>query len=98
MSTYKKSSFFSLGPVSSALMCSTTVAAGDMPGPLARGAFSSEGDMDKEKEAAQCNVLQPTPLPRVVEDFFWIGNSLMAFSKWRLGYMGKPSSVRPTTY
>lgn len=94
MSTYKKSSFFSIGPVSSALMCTTAVAAtGDMPGPLAKGAFSSEQDGDKQKVAAQCNIQQQSPLPSVVEEFFWIGTNIVAFSKWRLGYMGKPTRV-----
>lgn len=86
MNASKKNSFFPIGPVSSALMCSTTVAAtGDMPGPPAKGAFSSEGDKEKQK----CKSQQLAPVPGVVEDFFWIGNSIVAFSKWRLGYMGE---------
>lgn len=90
MNTSKKNSFFPIGPVSSALMRSTTAAAtGDKPAPPAKGAFSSEGDKEKQKEVAQCKSQQPGPLSGVVEEFFWIGSSIMAFTKWRLGYMGK---------
>ncbi|XP_047196298.1 1-phosphatidylinositol 4,5-bisphosphate phosphodiesterase eta-2a isoform X11 [Hippoglossus stenolepis] len=82
MSTSKKNSLFSIGPVSSALMCSTgTAATGDKPGPQAKGAFCSEEDQDKLKSLQQASV------SNVVEEFFWIGSSMVAFSKWRLGYM-----------
>nr|XP_043893360.1 1-phosphatidylinositol 4,5-bisphosphate phosphodiesterase eta-2a isoform X3 [Solea senegalensis] len=82
MSTYKKNSFFPIGPVSSSLMCtSATATTGDKPGPTAKGAFYSEGDEHKEKSQQQPS------LAHVVEEFFWIGNSIVAFSKWRLGYM-----------
>lgn len=94
MSTSKKNSFFPIGPMSSALMRSTASAAtGDMPGPPAKGAFSSEGEKDKQKEVAQCKSQQQASLARVVEEFFWIGSSIVAFSKWRLGYMGKLSPI-----
>lgn len=90
MNISKKSSFFPIGPVSSALMRSTTVAAtGDKPGPPAKGAFASEGDKEKQREVAQRRSLQQVSMPGVVEEFFWIGSSIVAFSKWRLGYMGK---------
>lgn len=90
MSTSKRNSFFPIGPVSSALMRPTaTAATGDKPGPPAKGAFSSEEDMDKQKEAAQCRSQQQASLPGVLDEFFWIGSSIVAFSKWRLGYMGK---------
>lgn len=90
MNTSKKNSFFPIGPVSSVLMRSTVAAAtGDKPGPPAKGAFSSEGDKDKQKDMAQCKSQQQASLSGVVEEFFWIGSSIVAFSKWRLGYMGK---------
>eukprot|EP00064_Thunnus_orientalis_P009355 superscaffoldBa00001182_g9379 len=67
-------------------MRSTAVAAtGDMPGPPAKGAFSSEGEKDKQE--AECKSQQQASLSCVVEEFFWIGSSIVAFSKWRLGYM-----------
>lgn len=91
MNTSKKNSFFPIGSVSSALMCST--ATGDKPGPPARGAFSSEEDKDKQKEVAQSKSQQQASPSHVLEEFFWIGNSIMAFSKWRLGYMGKLSDT-----
>ncbi|GLD45575.1 1-phosphatidylinositol 4,5-bisphosphate phosphodiesterase eta-2a isoform X1, partial [Lates japonicus] len=82
MSTSKKNGFFPVGPVSSAMMCSTAMPpTGDKPGPPAKEAFSSEEEMDKEKSQQQAS------LSHVVEDFFWIGSSIVAFSKWRLGYM-----------
>ncbi|XP_031166955.2 1-phosphatidylinositol 4,5-bisphosphate phosphodiesterase eta-2a isoform X1 [Sander lucioperca] len=88
MNTSKRSGFFPIGPVSSALMCSTaTAATGDKPGPPAKGAFSSEGDMDKQKEVAQCKSQQQASVSHVVDEFFWIGSSIVAFSKWRLGYV-----------
>lgn len=90
MNTSKKSSFFPVGSVSSALMRSTAMAAtGDKPAPPAKGAFSPEGDKEKQKAVAQCKSQQLAPVSGVVEEFFWIGNSIVAFSKWRLGYMGK---------
>lgn len=88
MSTSKKNGFFPVGPVSSAMMCSTAMPpTGDKPGPPAKEAFSSEEEMDKEKSQQQAS------LSHVVEDFFWIGSSIIAFSKWRLGYMGKISQL-----
>lgn len=99
MTTIKKNSFFPIGPVSSALMRSSTVAAtADMPAPPAKGAFSSEGDKDKPMEITQCQSQQPTPLSGVVEEFFWIGNSIVAFSKWRLGYIGKLFKMHPVEF
>lgn len=89
MNTSKKNSFFPVGPVSSALMRSSTVATGDKPAPPAKGAFSSEGEKEKQKEMAQIKSQQPAPVSGMVEEFFWIGSSIVAFSKWRLGYMGK---------
>ncbi|XP_061910159.1 1-phosphatidylinositol 4,5-bisphosphate phosphodiesterase eta-2a [Entelurus aequoreus] len=92
MSVHKKSNFLSIGPVSSALMCSAVVATADMPGLPTKGAFYAEGFKDKgqEKEekkmATRKSQTQSCP-SRVVEDFFWIGSSIMAFSKWSLGYM-----------
>ncbi|KAM7405470.1 hypothetical protein PAMP_012729 [Pampus punctatissimus] len=65
---------------------SAAVATGDVPGPPAKGAFSSEGENDKQKEA-QCQSQPQASLLCVVEEFFWIGSSIKAFSKWRLGYM-----------
>ncbi|XP_056155715.1 LOW QUALITY PROTEIN: 1-phosphatidylinositol 4,5-bisphosphate phosphodiesterase eta-2a [Lampris incognitus] len=88
MSTSVISSFFPIGPVSSALMRSTSAAAtGDKPSPPAKGAFSSDSDMDKEKELAQSKSRQQASLSRLVDEFFWIGSSIVAFSKWRLGFM-----------
>lgn len=90
MNTSKKNSYFPFSPVSSALMRSTTTAAtGDKPGPPAKGAFSSEEDKVKKKEVAQSKGEQQVSASGVVEEFFWIGSSIVAFSKWRLGYMGK---------
>ncbi|KAK9515830.1 hypothetical protein VZT92_026436 [Zoarces viviparus] len=85
MDTTKRNSFFPIGSVSSALMCST--ATGDKPGPPPRGAFSPEGDGDKAKEVAECRSQQQCPPSHVVEELFWIGSSIVAFSKWRLGYV-----------
>ncbi|KAL3063607.1 hypothetical protein OYC64_000024 [Pagothenia borchgrevinki] len=88
MTSYKKSSFFALGPVSSALMCSTaTATTGDKPGPPAKGAFSSEGDKDKQNEVSQSRSQQGASVCPPVEEFFWICGSIVAFSKWRIGYM-----------
>lgn len=88
--------FFPIGPVSTALIRSTTTAAtGDKPAPPAKGAFSQGGDKEKQKEMAQMKIQQPCPVSGVVEEFFWIGSSIVAFSKWRLGYMGK--LIRYTT-
>lgn len=82
--------FFPIGPVSTALIRSTTTAAtGDKPAPPAKGAFSRGGDKEKQKEMAQMKIQQPCPVSGVVDEFFWIGSSIVAFSKWRLGYMGK---------
>ncbi|KAK1899012.1 Teichoic acids export ATP-binding protein TagH [Dissostichus eleginoides] len=90
MTSYKKSSFFALGPVSSALMCSTaTATTGDKPGPTAKGAFSSEGDKDKQNEVSQSRSQQGASVCPSVEEFFWKCGSIVAFSKWRIGYMGK---------
>lgn len=91
MSASKMSSYFPIGPVSTALIRSTTPAAtGDKPAPPAKGAFSRGGDEEKQKELAQWKSRQPPcPVPGVVDEFFWIGSSIVAFSKWRLGYMGK---------
>ncbi|XP_061543457.1 1-phosphatidylinositol 4,5-bisphosphate phosphodiesterase eta-2a [Phycodurus eques] len=76
MSIHKKSNFLSIGPVSSARMYSAAVSTVDMPGPPAKGAFSFN---DKEvAESKSCYVL---------DEFFWIGSSIVAFSKWRLGYI-----------
>lgn len=82
--------FFPIGPVSTALIRSTTTAAtGDKPAPPAKGAFSQGGEKEKQKEMAQMKIQQPCPVSGVVDEFFWIGSSIVAFSKWRLGYMGK---------
>lgn len=80
--------FFAVSPVSSALMCSTAVT-GDKPGAPAKGAFFPEENKDKRKESQQ-----QAFLTHVVEEFFWIGSSIVAFSKWRLGYMGKLSQIQ----
>lgn len=93
MNVTKKNNFFPIGPVSSALLRTTAMAAtGDKPGPLAKGAFFSfEGEKDSQKEAAQRKSQLQVKVSQscVVEEFFWIGNSIVAFSKWRLGYIGK---------
>lgn len=91
MSASKMSSYFPIGPMSTALIRSTTPAAtGDKPAPPAKGAFSRGGDKEKQKELAELkSQQQPWPVSGVVEEFFWIGSSIVAFSKWRLGYMGK---------
>lgn len=90
MNPSKNKSFFPISQMSSALMCSTTTAAtGDKPSPPAKGAFSAEGDKEKQKEVAECKSQQQAFMSSVVEEFFWIGSSIVAFSKWRLGYMGK---------
>ncbi|XP_077368059.1 1-phosphatidylinositol 4,5-bisphosphate phosphodiesterase eta-2a [Festucalex cinctus] len=76
MSAHKKSNFLSIGPMSSVLMCSAAVATVDVPGPPTKGAFSvNDKDVAESKSTF------------VVDDFFWIGSSIVAFSKWRLGYM-----------
>ncbi|XP_026009710.1 1-phosphatidylinositol 4,5-bisphosphate phosphodiesterase eta-2a isoform X7 [Astatotilapia calliptera] len=73
-------------PLSSALVCTTAAAAtGDKPGLLAKGAFITEED--KNKDVVPNNSQQQVFLTHVVEEFFWIGSSIVAFSKWRLGYM-----------
>lgn len=91
MSASKMSSYFPIGPVSTALIRSTTPAAtGDKPAPPAKGAFSRGGAEEKQKELAERKSRQPPcPVAGVVDEFFWIGSSIVAFSKWRLGYMGK---------
>ena len=92
-------SLFPLGPVSSALLCSATGTAttGDKPAPPAKGAFTPDGsdDGDKEKEQQQkelalCSTQQQASLSHLVEDLFWMRSSMLAFSRWRLGYMGEP--------
>ncbi|KAK5923140.1 hypothetical protein CgunFtcFv8_000137 [Champsocephalus gunnari] len=88
MTSNRKSSFFALGPVSSALMCSTaTATTGDKPGPPAKGAFFSEGDKGKQNEVSQSMSPQGASVCPPVEEFFWICGSIVAFSKWRIGYM-----------
>lgn len=90
MSASKMNSYFPIGPVSTALIRSTTPAAtGDKPAPPAKGAFSRGGDKEKQQELAQLKSQQSCPVSGVVEEFFWIGSSIVAFSKWRLGYMGE---------
>lgn len=94
MNPSKNKSFFPLGQMSSALMRSTTTAAtGDKPSPPAKGAFTSEGDKEKQKEVAELKSQQQASMSSVLEEFFWIGSSIVAFSKWRLGYMGKLSRI-----
>lgn len=84
------SNFFSSCASPSALMSSTGVAAnGDLPDPPAKGAFSSKRDKDKHKAVAQRKSQQQACLSLVVQEFFWIGSSIVVFSKWRLGHMGK---------
>ncbi|XP_077445391.1 1-phosphatidylinositol 4,5-bisphosphate phosphodiesterase eta-2a [Stigmatopora argus] len=76
MNAHKKSNFLSIRPMPSALMCSAAVATVDMPGAPAKGAFSiKEKKVDEYKSS------------HVVEEYFWIGSSIVAFSKWRLGYI-----------
>lgn len=92
MSASKMNSYFPIGPMSTALIRSATPAAtGDKPAPPAKGAFSRGGDKEKQKELAQSKSQQQScaPVSGVVDEFFWIGSSIVAFSKWRLGYMGK---------
>ncbi|XP_053705233.1 1-phosphatidylinositol 4,5-bisphosphate phosphodiesterase eta-2a isoform X8 [Synchiropus splendidus] len=82
MSTQKKSIFLPISGMSSALMCATAAAAtADIPGPPAKGAFSETADGKGKHEQKNASP------PRLVEEFFWIGGSIAAFSKWRLGYM-----------
>lgn len=81
MDTPKKSSFFSMAPVSSTLICTSSAATRDVPAPLVKGAFSSEEDKSKSQK--------PAAVSTVVDEFFWIGSSIVAFSKWRLGYTGR---------
>ncbi|KAM8829645.1 LOW QUALITY PROTEIN: 1-phosphatidylinositol 4,5-bisphosphate phosphodiesterase eta-2-like [Synchiropus picturatus] len=82
MSTQKKSIFLPISGMSSALMCATAAAAtADIPGPPAKGAFSETADGKSKHEQKNASP------PRLVEEFFWIGSSIAAFSKWRLGYM-----------
>ncbi|XP_059912817.1 1-phosphatidylinositol 4,5-bisphosphate phosphodiesterase eta-2a isoform X2 [Gadus macrocephalus] len=89
------SGLLSLGPVSSALLRSGpgTATTGDKPAPPAKGAFtpdgSNDGDKEKEqqKELALCTVQHRASLSHLMEDYFWMGSSMVAFSRWRLGYM-----------
>ncbi|XP_056896021.1 1-phosphatidylinositol 4,5-bisphosphate phosphodiesterase eta-2a isoform X2 [Takifugu flavidus] len=83
MSVLMKKSFFSMGPASSPLICTSGAATRDVPAPLAKGAFSAEEDMDKTKEHES---QKPAAVSSIVDEFFWIGSSIVAFSKWRLGY------------
>ncbi|XP_038137772.1 1-phosphatidylinositol 4,5-bisphosphate phosphodiesterase eta-2a isoform X2 [Cyprinodon tularosa] len=85
MSTAKRTSFSPFGPVSSALMRSAPAATGDKPRPPAKGAFSLEEG--KPKDRTPCEKQELAPVGWVLEEFFWIGTSIVAFSKWRLGYM-----------
>ncbi|XP_013875782.1 1-phosphatidylinositol 4,5-bisphosphate phosphodiesterase eta-2a isoform X2 [Austrofundulus limnaeus] len=82
MSMSKRSSLGPFGPV----WCSAAAAAtGDKPGPPAKGAFSLPED--KHRDGVRSENRDQGSLGRVVEEFFWIGSCIMAFSKWRLGYM-----------
>lgn len=85
MKTHKKKSFFAMGPVSSALVCTSGAATRDVPAPMAKGAFSAEEDKDETKEHQS---QKPAAVSSIVDEFFWIGSSIVAFSKWRLGYTG----------
>lgn len=80
-----KKSFFSMGAASPPLLCTSGAATRDVPAPLAKGAFSAEEDRNKAKEQSQ----KPAAASSVVDEFFWIGSSVVAFSKWRLGYTGR---------
>lgn len=75
-----------MGPVSSALICTSGAATRDVPAPLVKGAFSSEDNKDKTKENKSQKPAAPSTM---VDEFFWIGSSIVAFSKWRLGYTGR---------
>lgn len=96
MSASKMNSYFPIGPVSTALIRSTTPAAtGDKPAPPAKGAFPRGDDKEKQKQLVELkNRQQSCPVSGVVDEFFWIGSSIVAFSKWRLGYMGELLLVR----
>lgn len=83
MNTPKKNSFFSMAPASSTLICTSGAATRDVPAPLVKGAFSSEEEKDKSKSQ------KPAALSTIVDEYFWIGSSVVAFSKWRLGYTGR---------
>lgn len=92
------SSLFAIRPVSSALLRSAT---GDMPPPPAKGAFAPDGSEDdggedkakaRQKELATCKSQRQSSPAHTVEGFFWIGGSIVAFSRWSLGYMGEPCS------
>jgi hypothetical protein len=92
------SGLLSLGPVSSALLRSATGTAttGDKPAPPAKGAFTPDGpddgnqEKEQQKELALCTVQHRASLSHLMEDYFWMGSSMVAFSRWRLGYMGEP--------
>lgn len=75
-----------MGPVYPALICTSGAATRDVPAPLAKGAFFSEEDKDKTKANKS---QKPATLSTIVDEFFWIGSSIVAFSKWRLGYTGR---------
>ncbi|XP_055366218.1 1-phosphatidylinositol 4,5-bisphosphate phosphodiesterase eta-2a isoform X3 [Betta splendens] len=57
--------------------------AADRPGPPARALSSEDGRRDE----AQSDGRRRSSQPRALEDFLWIGSSIVAFSRWRLGYM-----------
>lgn len=91
------SSLFAIRPMSSALLRSAT---GDKPAPPAKGAFAPDGGDDdgggdkekaRQKELAACKSQRQSSPAHPVEEFFWIGGSIVAFSRWRLGYMGEPA-------
>lgn len=93
MNISKKNKFSPIGPVSSVLVYSTSGAAARGKPALAKGSFSSEDDNDKRLEWTPCKGQKPATVSGTVDEFFWIGSSIVAFSKWRLGYMGKIHSV-----
>lgn len=86
VNTHKKNSFFSVGPVSSALICTSGAATRDVPAPLVKGAFFSKEDKEKSQENKS---QKPAALSVMVDELFWVGSSIVAFSKWRLGYTGR---------
>lgn len=85
MKSQKKSSFFSMAPVSSTLICATA-ATRDVPPPPAKGAFSSDDGKHKPEDNQSP---KPAAVSTIVDEFFWIGSSIVAFSRWRLGYTGR---------
>lgn len=48
--------------------------------PMSREDWEDQQDQEEQNSSAH-----------VVEDFFWIGSSIVAFSRWRLGYAGMSS-------